>query len=79
LLNVLPIPADRPSFDTPRPLLIITEGVLDIAFLTRLSQILHGFDPELPDLQQLTYDERTIFLPAGGGDLMAWTSRLYAV
>ena len=74
--NVLPVPTDRPRSVAQRPLIIITEGVLDIACLTTYSRIVHAVDPELPDLQHLTADGRAIFLPAGGGDLMAWTFRL---
>jgi hypothetical protein len=57
-------------------LLIITEGVLDIACLTCFSQIVHAVHPEFPDLQQLTSQGSVVFLPAGGGDLAAWTTRL---
>lgn len=60
----------------PRPLLLVTEGVLDIACLTRLSQIVRTIHPDLPDLQFLADQGRIIFLPAGGGDLAAWIRRL---
>lgn len=59
-----------------RPLLLITEGVLDIACLTRLSRIVRSRAAGLPDLPRLVAQGRAIFLPAGGGDLAAWTRRL---
>lgn len=58
------------------PVLCVTEGVFDIACLTRLSQIVRTIEPDLPDLQELTHQGRSIFIPAGGGDLAAWTHRL---
>ncbi len=70
------LPADRSQTTSLRPLLIITEGVLDITCLTRFSQIVHAVHPELPDLQQLADQRKAIFLPAGGGDLAAWITRL---
>lgn len=76
MLNNLMLPADRPQTTSLRPLLVITEGVLDIACLSRFSQIVHAVHPELPDLQQLSSQGRAVFLPAGGGDLAAWTTRL---
>jgi len=76
LLNNRMLLADRPQTTSLRPLLIITEGVLDISCLTRFSQIVHAVHPELPDLQQLADQSKAIFLPAGGGDLTAWITRL---
>ena len=58
------------------PVLCVTEGVFDIACLTRLSQIVRTVEPDLPDLQELTAQGRMILIPAGGGDLAAWTHRL---
>ena len=58
------------------PLIIITEGVLDISCLTHLSNVVREAHPELPDLQLLSNQGRVVFLPAGGGDLAAWTTRL---
>ncbi len=60
----------------PRPLLLITEGVLDIACLTRLSRIAQTIDAEIPDLESLAACGQIIFLPTGGGDLSAWVHRL---
>ncbi len=41
-----------------------------------MSQIIHIADSQLPDLQQFVTEGQTIFLPAGGGDLSAWITRL---
>lgn len=59
-----------------RPVLIVMEGVFDIPCLTRLSQIVRVRDTSLPDLKQLAQQGCVVFLPAGGGDLGAWTYRL---
>lgn len=76
MLNAQTLPVNPASTHPARPLLIITEGVLDIVFLTKLSQIIHTVHSQLPDLQQCVTAGQTIFLPAGGGDLSAWITRL---
>ena len=76
MLNAQMLPVNPASTRPARPLLIITEGVLDIVFLTKLSQIIHTAHSQLPDLQQLVSQGESIFLPAGGGDLSAWITRL---
>jgi hypothetical protein len=62
--------------DTASPILFVVEGKNDIAFLKRMSRILHGHDPLLPDLGVLEEQGRIIFVPFGGGNLLDWTSRL---
>ncbi len=76
-MSLVPMPpAESSTIMGLRPLLLITEGVLDIACLTRLSWIVRSLDTELPDLPSLVEQGRVIFLPAGGGDLAAWIRRL---
>ena len=74
--NITALTPDNSPRSSNRPLIIITEGVLDISCLTRLSRVVCAAHPDLPDLQQLSAQGRVIFLPAGGGDLAAWTTRL---
>ena len=76
LLNITTRITDRLAPAVSRPLLCITEGVLDISCLTTFSQILHAADADIPDLYQLADQGKVIFLPAGGGDLAAWATRL---
>jgi hypothetical protein len=33
-----------------RPVLLLVEGILDVAFLTRLAMVLRTNDPSIPDL-----------------------------
>lgn len=70
------LPAESSAVSIPRPLLLVTEGVLDIDCLTRLSQIVRSNDAGLPDLETFARQGRVVFLPAGGGDLAAWIDRL---
>jgi hypothetical protein len=76
LLRNPKLPVESSAVSVPRPLLVVTVGVLDIACLTRLSQIVRSDDARLPDLNTLARQGRVIFLPAGGGDLAAWMHRL---
>jgi hypothetical protein len=64
------------SISVPRPLLLVTEGVLDIACLKQFSRLARQGNPALPDLHSLTEAERIVWLPTGGGDLAAWIDRL---
>jgi hypothetical protein len=57
-------------------LLLVLEGQHDIAFLSRISRLLHASDATLPDLPALEQQERLIFVPAGGGDFRPWLLRL---
>lgn len=57
-------------------LLVVVEGRHDVAFLSRISVILHGHDPGLPDLNEQQALGQLVFLPIGGGDLVDWTQRL---
>lgn len=63
----------------PGPALIVTEGKHDIEFLKRISRMLHGHDPRVPNLGQLEAEGKLLFLPVGGGDLSAWACRLAAL
>jgi hypothetical protein len=83
----LGVPADLPrdsaiasnySTDhaTQVQLLFIVEGIHDIQFLRRISQILHAHDPGLPDLCDWESNGGLVFLPCGGGDIWEWTERL---
>lgn len=67
---------DRKLVRLHRPLLIITEGVLDIACLTRFWRVVRTDCTDLPDLEQLSAQGDVVFLPAGGGDLSSWTTKL---
>ncbi len=58
------------------PLLIFVEGGNDIAFLTRISRVLHSVDQGAPDLAQLERAGRIVFVPFGGSDLFSWLGRL---
>jgi hypothetical protein len=60
-------------------LLILVEGQHDVAFLTGISSILHRDNQHLPDLGALEPAGEVIFLPIGGGDVIAWASRLAPV
>ena len=67
---------DHPSRVDRRPLLFVTEGVLDISCLSAFSRVLHKTDDDIPNLHELASRGELIFLPAGGGDLRAWATRL---
>ncbi|HUQ71028.1 MAG TPA: hypothetical protein VM165_15985 [Planctomycetaceae bacterium] len=56
--------------------MIVVEGVLDAEFLRHLSDQLQPDIPDLPDLCRLTAAGHIVWIPAGGGDLRAWTTRL---
>jgi hypothetical protein len=58
------------------PLLVVVEGVNDIAFLKSLGTMLRREDSNLPDLVQLELDHRIIFLPVGGSNLKDWMQRI---
>ena len=57
----------RPSSSTR--LLVVVEGPNDIEFLRRISTILHGDDPSLPDLARMERELALVFVPSGGVDL----------
>ena len=75
LLNVQTVPVDPVSTHPARSLLIIADGILDIAILNRLSQLIHANHSQLPDLQQVVGQGQTIFQPTVDGDLSAWIIR----
>lgn len=57
-------------------ILVVVEGENDIAFLRRISFLLHYHDQRLPDLTDWERRGRLVFLPFGGSGLTAWTQRL---
>ena len=57
------------------PVLIIVEGVHDVEFLRRLTASLHLADPSIPDLATWEQAGLVIFIPFGGGGVLAWSSR----
>ncbi len=60
----------RPTLRPPSaPVLVIVEGPNDIAFLRRISTILHRDDPTLPDLAAMERELALVFVPSGGVDL----------
>ena len=58
-----------------RPLLCLVEGRHDVEFLRRLTANLSRDDPALPDLGAWERDGRLVFIPFGGGDVLAWSNR----
>lgn len=67
--------AHRPLESTLK-LLVIVEGVHDIAFLRGISAMLHAHSSDLPDLGAMEHRDQLVFVPWGGVDLMQWTHRL---
>lgn len=63
------------SIPTKTKLLVVVEGVHDIAFLKNISAILHADDPRLPDLAAMERCGELLFVPVGGGDLRLWATR----
>ena len=63
------------SISTKPKLLVVVEGVHDIAFLKHISAILHGHDSRLPDLTAMESRGELLFVPVGGGDLRLWATR----
>jgi putative ATP-dependent endonuclease of OLD family len=57
-------------------LLVVVEGVNDIEFLRRISTTLHKHDATLPDLATREANGQLVFLPIGGGSVIAWSDRL---
>jgi putative ATP-dependent endonuclease of OLD family len=57
-------------------LLVLVEGRHDVSFLTGIGLVLHRDDRSLPDLRELEQAGELIFIPVGGGDVIAWASRL---
>jgi hypothetical protein len=65
-----------PRSAAPAKLLVVVEGKHDIEFLRRISRTLHDDDPRLPALSELEWCGRLVFVPFGGGDVVAWADRL---
>ena len=65
----------RSSSPDSRPLLLVVEGQHDVEFLRRLSATLSRDDPSLPDLGTWEREGRLVFIPIGGGDVLAWSER----
>jgi hypothetical protein len=60
-------------------LLVLVEGRHDVSFLTGIGSILHREDHRLPDLRALEQAGELVFVPIGGGDVLAWASRLASI
>lgn len=70
----IPFDGHRPqSFS--RPLLFLVEGQHDIEFLRRISAKLSLELPEIPDLAALERAGSLVFVPVGGGNMLAWSNR----
>ena len=67
-------PRVRPNYRTK--LLLVVEGRHDVVFLCTLSHTLHTADASIPDLAALEAAGELVFLPFGGGDVLAWADRL---
>lgn len=65
-----------PLFRGRARLLVVVEGLHDVVFLRALTRILHGADASIPDLAALEAEGELVFLPFGGGDVLAWADRL---
>jgi hypothetical protein len=57
-------------------ILLVVEGMNDIAFLRRISLVLHDADGSLPNLAEMEQRGELIFVPFGGGHVRAWSDRL---
>jgi len=58
-----------------RPLLCLVEGLHDVEFLRRVSANLSRDDPSLPDLCAYERTGQLVFVPFGGGGVLAWSER----
>ena len=58
-----------------QPLLCIVEGQHDVEFLRRISAMLHCADGSLPDRDVLERTGQLVFIPCGGGNVLAWADR----
>lgn len=63
-------------FTDSHPVLLVVEGILDVAFLTRLAAVLHAADATIPNLAQHVANGNLVMLPIGGGNLTLWMDRL---
>ena len=59
--------------------LLVVEGQHDVTFLRVISRILHADDHTLPDMGKLERAGALVMLPIGGGDLLAWATRMAAL
>lgn len=71
----------RAPFSQRRPsplleVLCVVEGMNDIEFLLRISRVIAGVRPNIPNLAELQQAGKLLFIPRGGGDLLAWADRL---
>jgi hypothetical protein len=64
---------------TAAKLIVVVEGLHDVAFLQRISRILYSADSTLLDLGERERAGDLVFLPFGGGDVVAWAQRLAAL
>jgi putative ATP-dependent endonuclease of OLD family len=61
------------------PVLIVVEGAHDVEFLCRLTKRLRQDDPTFPALSVWEQLGRVIFVPFGGGRVLAWSKRFAAL
>ena len=57
-------------------LLLVVEGIHDVAFLKQISTVLRVCDRSLPNLASMESQGQVVFLPFGGGDILSWAERL---
>jgi len=74
---IAPLPMPNPR--SRAKLLVVVEGRHDVVFLRTLSRTLHAADATVPDLGSLEQSGELVFLPFGGGDVLAWADRLAAI
>lgn len=67
-LGVLPDPNNRVK------VIVMVEGKHDVAFLKRISAIIHERDPSIPNLET---DERVVIIPTGGSTLKDFINEQY--
>jgi hypothetical protein len=65
--------------DKPKPVLIVVEGAHDVDFLCRLTKQLRLDDSSFPALAVWEQIGRVIFVPFGGGRVLAWSKRFAAL
>jgi len=62
--------------ESPRPVLVLVEGLNDVEFLRRISRILAEADPARVDLTRLEQAGEVVLLPLGGNGPQPWMCRL---
>jgi len=65
-----------PKKESPRPVLVLVEGIHDAAFLRRISDILSAAQAEVPSLARLEQTGEIVILPLGGNGPQPWLHQL---